>query len=175
MQREVGVEPLPHGRALARGVGLEGNVLVGTVPLDMPKVGVREIRLVGGYLGHREPLGRGVQEPRQHRGVVDVARGDLKAGDDVRLGSAHDMGLEPVALRLLFSPLCVVPTVEPQVENPVPSAAKSDSTTLSGAALRSIRSVMSGVRSGFEMYLLTVVNVGGALISPCRLACRTSQ
>ena len=82
------------------------------MPFNVPQIGIRKVRFVGGYLGHRETLGGRVQQPRQHGRIMDVGWRDLNRRDDVRPGSAHNVGLEPLAVGLLFAPLSIKPAVK---------------------------------------------------------------
>ena len=108
------VHPVPRTQFSFRlAVGLEGDVRGRPGLGDGVDVPAAEVSLVGGDFLHREVLSGRVQQRREKGSVVLLSVRDPGGGDDVGLGSAHQVSLEPFTLGFGFSPLVLHPSVEP--------------------------------------------------------------
>ena len=92
-------------------VDLERDVSRAANCLNRPQVLFAQIGFVRRHFPHLEILSRGLDEGSQVWGIVGRGFGDLDGGDDVGLGAAKQMGLDPLGLFNLTSPLVVEPAV----------------------------------------------------------------
>ena len=104
--------PCARGLILGLAVGLEGDKGSGPRLPDGVDVLAAKISLVSRNFFHREILRGRVQQGRKIWGVMLLAVRDPGGGDDVGLGSAHQMGLEPFTAGAFLSPLVLNPPIK---------------------------------------------------------------
>ena len=104
--------PCARGLILGLAVGLEGDKGSGPGLADGVDVLAAKISLVSRDFFHRKILRGRVQQGRKIWGVMLLAVRDPGGGDDVGLGSAHKMGLEPFTAGAFLSPLVLNPPIK---------------------------------------------------------------
>jgi hypothetical protein len=115
--------------------------------IPMPKV-----RLVSGNLGDVEVLGGPLDERHEEIRVVDGPAANVHSGNNLRLDSAHQVALEPLAglsITLVLVVGAIGHRTKRLVENPEASTAKSVSTDVKGKLLTETNSLRIAVRAGF--------------------------